>query len=173
MLVVQMATSSVGRYPRIIEAIALSHIGLAEDADDPQITRAVRGYVQILSALASRMVKFDLDADAQELVDNVKAFCARLNSACSLGLGCPWRRSRPQELELEYLKFRLEMVYFLAIREGVVGDPGIIGRIGDAEFYNAACDALTIWEIYCSTRDPSSFPQQPKRQRLTNETPAS
>ena len=89
LLVVQMSTSSVGRYPRIIECIAISHIGLAEDADDPQITRAVRGYVQILSALASRMVKFDLDADAQELVDNVQAFCVRLDSACSLGLGCP------------------------------------------------------------------------------------
>ena len=74
LLVVQMATSSVGRYPRIIEATALSHIGLAEDADDPQITRAVRGYVQILSALASRMVEFDRAADAQQLIANVEAF---------------------------------------------------------------------------------------------------
>ena len=92
-----MSTSSVGRYPRIIEGIAISHIGLAEDADDPQITRAVRCYVQILSALASRMLKFDLDADAQELVDNVQASCLRLNKACS----SPWKRSRLQELELE------------------------------------------------------------------------
>ena len=81
-----MATSSVGRYPRIIEAIALSHIGLAEDADDPQITRAVRGYVQILSALASRMVKFDLDADAQELVDMCKFFVRGLIRLALLGL---------------------------------------------------------------------------------------
>ena len=172
-----MATSSGRRSPTILFSLALSHDGLISDQDqdddqmiviDEQIARTIRGYVDILSTLASRMVEFDRDADAQQLIANVEAFCVQLTSACSLGQLVDF-----EGIEWEYLKFRLEMDYFIAVREGDGGDRGILERIGDgAEVYDGTTDAIYILYYYYM-QEPSSGPQQPKRQRLTNETTAS
>ena len=53
---------------------------------DGQIARAIRGYVQIISALASRMVEFDLDADAQNSSNVCKPFVCNSLRIALLGL---------------------------------------------------------------------------------------
>ena len=105
---------------------------------DGQTARAIRGYVDILSPLASRMVEFDLDADAEKLVEDVQAFCAQLTSACSLGQPVDF-----EGIEWEYLKFRLEMDYFIAAREDAV----VPKRTGDdAEVHERTDDGVEVHE---------------------------
>ena len=172
-----MATSSGRRSPTILFSLALCHDGLISDQDqdddkliviDEQIARTIRGYVDILSPLASRMVEFDLDADAQTLVEDVQAFCAQLTSACSRGPDRPCLSIRLQDFECEYLRLRLEMDYFIRIRECTRGDPKIIRSTGDeAEDSNTTADAIEILDTY------SYMQRLRKRQRLTNETSAS
>ena len=138
---------------------------------DSRSDAAIRGYFQTLGILADRIMEYDLDCDSQKLMEKNNALLMELASACPHGRkGRLIKENELARFEQNYLKFKLQMDYFIAVREYA----GVPQRTGDdAEVHERTDDGAEVHEgtdddwILISDDDDAMASSQPKSRRLT------
>ena len=120
-------------------------------------------------------MEYDLDCDSQKLMEKNNALLMELASACPHGRkGRLIKENELARFEQNYLKFKLQMDYFIAVREVAGGDRGVHERTGDgAEVHERTDDGAEVHEgtdddwILISDDDDAMASSQPKSRRLT------